>query len=58
MAAISYKFNLYPDVADARVADFLFEAFMNGGFIPSDTMKNSFYYDNAIAGNKEVPLWE
>lgn len=58
MVDISSKFDLHPGAMDARVADFLFETFMNGGFIPNDIMRKSFYYDNAIAGNKEVPLWE
>lgn len=43
---------------DTGFAEDLFGCFMDGGFEPSDKMKKSFYYDNGILNNKEVPIWE
>lgn len=43
---------------DIYFTDKMFGMLMNKGFEPTDKMKNSFYYDNGIAGNKEMPIWE
>ena len=43
---------------DAAFADLLFGVFMNNGFKASERMKESFWYDNRLAGNGEVPIWE
>lgn len=58
MYMLCQQFHLKPEEKDCQVADLLYGEFLNGGFIPSDQMKKSFYYDNGIAGNREVPLWE
>lgn len=36
----------------------LFDVFMNGGFIKSEGMKKSFFYDNAILNREQVPIFE
>lgn len=43
---------------NAFFVDRLFGEWMNGSFIPSVEMKNSFYYDNGLMGDLEVPIWE
>ena len=43
---------------DTAFADLLFGVFMNNGFKASERMKESFWYDNRLAGNGEVPIWE
>lgn len=43
---------------DTLFADLLFGVFMNNGFKTSERMKESFWYDNRIAGSGEVPVWE
>ena len=43
---------------DDMWSDHLFGCLMNGGFIPSENMKKSFYFDNNITGSREVPIWE
>ncbi len=48
------------DVAleDRYFTDNMLGIFLNNGFEPTDKMKKSFFYDNGILGNKEVPIWE
>lgn len=46
---------LYPDTI---FAEQLFGCFMNNGFVPSEEMKQSFFYDNGILNHNEVPIWE
>lgn len=43
---------------DTIFAEQLFGCFMNNGFIPSEEMKQSFFYDNGILNHNEVPIWE
>lgn len=43
---------------DEMWSDTLFGGFMNRGFTPSNEMKNSFYFDNRIINQREMPIWE
>lgn len=43
---------------DRYFTDNMLGVFLNNGFEPTDKMKSSFFYDNGILGNKEVPIWE
>lgn len=43
---------------DRYFTDNMLGVFMNSGFEPTEKMKDSFFYDNGILGNKEVPIWE
>lgn len=43
---------------DIYFTDKLFGIFMDNGFNPTEKMKESFFYDNGIVSQKEVPIWE
>lgn len=43
---------------DDMWSDILFGCLMNGGFIPSEKLKKSFYFDNNVTGRREMPIWE
>lgn len=45
-------------IRDTDFADRLFGTFMNQGFVESEEMRRSFWYDNLLAGNREMPVWE
>lgn len=45
-------------ITNERFADQLFEVFMDGGFEPSQQMKESFFFDNGLVDNREAPIWE
>lgn len=51
-----YDIDINPE--DIYFMDKLYGIFMNNGFEPTDKMKASFFYDNGIAGHKEIPIWE
>lgn len=52
------NFGINPSLVSRKFADGVYGAFLDDGFIPLDDFKESFYYDNGISGNKEVPIWE
>lgn len=39
-------------------SDKMFGCFMNQGFVPSEKMKISFFFDNYAANKREMPIWE
>lgn len=55
---IQVQKELPEETRDAPFADLLFGVFMNNGFQASERMKESFWYDNRIAGRGEVPVFE
>lgn len=58
MIDIQEEYGMIYGEKDYLFADHLLESFAKGGFIPNKELKSSFFYDNAIAGKTEVPLWE
>jgi len=43
---------------DDEWSDILFGCLINQGFMPSEKMKKSFYFDNAVTSGREMPIWE
>ena len=48
--------NIYE--TDELFADQLFGIYMQDGFIPTDTMRRSFFYDNGLIHKNESPIWD
>lgn len=43
---------------DVYFSDDMLGIWLNGGFVPTEEMKKSFFFDNALLNNKESALWE
>lgn len=58
MTDVLKEHNLDQSSMDYEWADLLFGCFMNNGFIATLKMKKSFYFDNKVLNNREMPIWE